>query len=358
QVHVVLIFLATSVAGLRYKFHRYLDRSHKHENLIGSTYSAEMALGMLFVGAAGETAEELWRALNLTNREDVLGKFEDLQNMQPYTIEMFNYLLVNRKYKVKETYIKQVAQYFEGVIDSVDMNNSKAVTSKVNKWVNDRTHGTVKKLMSYVGPDVNGILLNVLYFKGQWAKKFDPSLTQQDYFHVSDTKSIPVQMMVMRGRFRAERFFHLGIKVIELPFMKDGLVMLIYLPTSSDGLDELEEKIQESTLPQERQLVNLRLPKFRISTKTKLKSILNQFGIQNLFSPAANLTGIVEDSNFHIDDVIQDAFIEINEDGIETAAVTGGRSPAMDFTANIPFAYVIRDSHEIYFQGHVIEPEW
>ncbi|KAH8257609.1 hypothetical protein KR038_011873, partial [Drosophila bunnanda] len=360
----VLIFLATSVTGLQDKFYRYLDRSYRHENLIGSIYSAEMALGMLFVGAGGETAEELWSALDLKNREDVLGKFEDLLNLHPYTLEVYNYLLVNNEYKVKVTFKEQAARYFEGTTDSVDMKDSKKVTLKINKWMNDRTHGRVQTLATNVGPDVKAILMNAIYFKGQWAKKFNPSLTEQENFHVSATKSVPVQMMAMQGRFRAERMPSLGAKVIELPFVKDGLVMLIYLPDKNDGLDELEEKIDESARPQERHVVNLRLPKFKISTQNKLKPLFNKFGIKKTFKPSANLSGIVDNLNFYVDDVIQEAFIEINEDGVEAATVSGNikyiivRSPTMEFTANLPFAYVIRDTHEVYFQGHVIEPEW
>ncbi|KAH8235005.1 hypothetical protein KR032_007536, partial [Drosophila birchii] len=354
----VLIFLATTVeCGMDQEFHRYLDRTYKSRNLIASSIAAQMAVGMLSVGAGGETAEEIWNALDLIDGEDAAERFHELIVAKPDAIEVKNYLYVMYDIDLKSTYRDHVVEEFRGFIRYFDSENGDA---KIKKRVNDLTHGRVQKLISHVGPDFKPILLNSVYFKGKWATQFCSNCTEQEQFNVSATKSVPVQMMQLERRFKMESVEDLDARVIELDFEKNGLVMIIYLPNKVDGLAELEQRIDESMRPKELQYLDLRLPKFRISTKTKLKPILNHFGIRKAFEPSANFSGILEDEQrkFFVDDIIQEAFIEINEDGAEATSMAG-RTPEMEstpFEVNVPFAYIIRDNSEVYFQGHVIEP--
>lgn len=51
-------------------------------------------------------------------------------------------------------------------------------------------------------------------------------------------------------------------------------------------------------------------------------TLLLQMGMQDMFSPGANFKKIADESIF-VNKVIQKAFIEVNEEGSEAAAVTG-----------------------------------
>jgi len=46
-------------------------------------------------------------------------------------------------------------------------------------------------------------------------------------------------------------------------------------------------------------------------------------GIQDIFSPAANFTGIVSNEYLRVGNIIQNAKIEVDEEGTIAAAVTG-----------------------------------
>jgi len=105
-------------------------------------------------------------------------------------------------------------------------------------------------------------------------------------------------------------------------------------------------------------------------------------GIQDAFKTSADFNDLVANSGAHVGGVVHKAFLEVNEEGSEAAAATGMysmclfynynmfyilaavvfryksiRSPPMDFNVNHPFAYVIRDAENIYFQGHFVNPE-
>ena len=70
---------------------------------------------------------------------------------------------------------------------------------------------------------------------------------------------------------------------------------------------------------------------------------------------------MVNSGNMYIQDVFQKAVIEVNEHGTEAAAVTGimagatssKRTEPIEFRADKPFTFVIRDniSGEILFMG-------
>jgi len=51
-------------------------------------------------------------------------------------------------------------------------------------------------------------------------------------------------------------------------------------------------------------------------------------GLEDLFSGAADLDDFAESNGqqFHISDVVQKSYLEVNEDGTEAAAASGGKS--------------------------------
>jgi len=133
--------------------------------------------------------------------------------------------------------------------------------------------------------------------------------------------------------------------------------MVIILPNKITGLLSLTDQLEEVTAECNNQLsqtfpreVHLFLPKFKTETKLDLEDALSkkvvaynvvlqiirklvtsakchvyllfQMGLTTPFSNNANFTGITE-VPLKISKVVQKAFIEVNEEGSEAAAVTG-----------------------------------
>ena len=113
-------------------------------------------------------------------------------------------------------------------------------------------------------------------------------------------------------------------------------------------------------------LVELMIPKFKIESKINLKNILSNLGMEKMFQPSTTGLKGISDGVLFVSDVIQKAFIEVDETGTEAAAATAvivvNRSSRMPktvrFVADHPFLFFIRDlqTNLVLFQGRVTKP--
>lgn len=72
------------------------------------------------------------------------------------------------------------------------------------------------------------IMANAVYFKGKWAKKFNPNLTRPLPFHVSETTTKNVDMMYRNGDYNWGVINDLNAKYIELPYEVNYRIILKY----------------------------------------------------------------------------------------------------------------------------------
>ncbi|KAI8043145.1 serine protease inhibitor 42Dd-like [Drosophila gunungcola] len=368
-----LLFLAVSVAGrFTDDFYKLVDKENGDKNLICSPLSVEIVMSMVYMAAEGNTATELRKVLKLpADKKEVSKKYKELLTVlegreKVANLALANRLYVNNNFQLVPEYNQMVRDSFKAEAEAISMANPNNAASIINKWVNDQTRGKIKNIVSSdtITPDLVVVLLNAIYFKGQWKYKFNPEYTRKADFQVTTKNRLPVEMMLQTDEFRAANLKSLDAKVIELPYRNSSLSMLIFLPNKVDGLQELESKIADFSGPLKKMRVMLVLPKFKIEFSADLVKFLKTMGIREAFSSSAKLGGLVKKLAVKIDKVFQKAFIEVNEDGAEAAAVTVGTvvpmsvapSPDMKFIANHPFAYVIRDEKTIYFQGHFVKP--
>ena len=67
----------------------------------------------------------------------------------------------------------------------------------INDWVETQTN---KKIQDLIAPgsfskSTKLVLVNALYFKGDWQFKFDKEITRKGDFHVSKTKNVQADLM-------------------------------------------------------------------------------------------------------------------------------------------------------------------
>ena len=91
---------------------------------------------------------------------------------------------------------------------------------KINDWVANKTRNTIQNLFpkENLNPNTAMILINALYFKGKWNWKFDREYTKETKFIVNKDKSVNVEMMYQKDKFKVKVAKELDVKIIELPY--------------------------------------------------------------------------------------------------------------------------------------------
>ena len=220
------------------------------------------------------------------------------------------------------------------------------------------------------------VLVNAIYFKGDWNKKFDPKLTKEDNFHVSTTESVRASLMHMS---KAKVVYgvnqQLNCQAIELPYVGESLSMFVLLPDHTvTNIWELEGKLTmehltnvKEAFSMHKQEVNIWLPRFKLDEKLDVGSVLARMGITDLFGGEADLSGVDGSKGLSVSKVLHRAYVEVNEEGSEAAAATAvvmmlGCSmvpnPTPEFRADRPFLFFIRDNVTkcVLFLGRLIKP--
>ncbi|KAF1409456.1 hypothetical protein FQV22_0005412, partial [Spheniscus magellanicus] len=215
------------------------------------------------------------------------------------------------------------------------------------------------------------VLVNTIYFKGIWKTAFKEDHTREVPFNVTEQESRPVQMMCQNGTFKVAVVAAENMKVLELPYASGQLSMLVLLPDDVSGLEQLEnkisfEKLMEWSSPNvmEKRRVKVYLPRMKIEEKYNLTSVLMALGMTDLFSPSANLSGISSAESLKISEAIHEAYMEVNEEGTETAGSAGvmgdtkHSSEFEEFRADHPFLFLIKHNptNSILFFGRYCSP--
>uniref|UniRef100_A0A673H994 Serpin B6 n=1 Tax=Sinocyclocheilus rhinocerous TaxID=307959 RepID=A0A673H994_9TELE len=337
------------------------------KNVFYSPISISSALAMVSLGAKGNTAVQISFPLHKWFFGDQIhSSFNKLMSelKKPgvqYVLSLANRLYGEQSYQ--NTLMTQKT-YYKAELEEVDFKKkSEAARVNINKWVEKNTQEKIKNLLPQgsVHDATKLVLVNAIYFKGNWEKKFPKEATRDGQFKLNKTQTKPVKMMHQESKFPLAFIPEMDSQVLELPYVGKNLSMLIILPNEiqdeTTGLQKLEkaltyEKLMEWTKPSKmlRQEVQVSLPRFKMEETYDMKSLLISMGMEDVFDgQKVNLS----------------AFVEVNEEGTEAAAATAtvGFTTSMPldpktFIADHPFLFFIRHnpSNSILFYGRFCSP--
>jgi len=228
--------------------------------------------------------------------------------------------------------------------------------SQINSWVSEKTRGKIQKLVETdpLGP---AVLLNAVYFKGEWSSTFEGKLTQDGTFN-SFAGAVPCHYM-HKNEKRMLFGETPGAQLVMLPYGEAKRVgAFVVLPTrpGKAGLAAAVEQLFGSDSAWDQAVdvmghrpVKLYLPRFKVEYGVKsLKSALADMGMHDAFQASAQFHRMTEGSAY-IEDVLHKAVIEVNEEGTVAAAATAvmmTRSlppPPVELKVDRPFLFVVYD---------------
>merc|ERR1712241_1573220 len=215
----------------------------------------------------------------------------------------------------------------------LDFSKSQEASNTINQWVEEQTKEKIKDLIK---PDMLNaltrlVLVNAIYFKGEWKSKFDAKKTVDEDFHLDDGSTKKVPMMRQKEKFEFAILDDLGASMLELPYNGDRLSLQLVLPRKGNNLAALEQKLRTVDLQQlfdsnrGEEKVAVTLPEFKLEQTIPLTDQLQKLGMKDMFvGGKADFSAIDGSRNLYVSEVVQKAFIEVNEEGSEAAAATAG----------------------------------
>lgn len=355
-------------------------------NVFISPTSIALALGMVYNGAEGETAAAMREVMQLgeLSRSEVnaasLALWEALDRPLPtkpeapgVQIDIANSIWHRIDASLNETFLQENAHYFRALIEGLAFEAPESVGT-INNWVSDATQGLIPTVVDRLDPDLLLLLINAVYFKGDWTTPFNPSQTVETPFHLAAGGVRTVPMMYRTGTI--EYYEQEGTQAIRLPYGADGeLAMYVFLPrvgadfgTWARGFAyESLEHTFERFAPR---FGEVQMPRIDLAYKVKLNDTLHALGMSVAFHPGqadfSRMRLNDEVRNLYLGDVIHQSVLKVDEEGTEAAAVTSievrvTSLPVYDFRfkADRPFLIVIRDdvTEALLFVGAVTEPQ-
>jgi serpin B len=370
--------MVTAANSFGFNLLQQVNTSFADSNVFMSPLSASMALGMTMNGAEGTTFTEMRSALGFGPRsydelnqayQSLIALLRGLDPGVEFRIaNAIYYDVIDIGTAIEPTFLNESRQYFDADVTGLDFRLPQTVDT-VNAWANRNTNGRIPKIIDRIESHIVMLLMNAIYFKGDWRAAFKASETMTEPFRAHRGVDVSVSMMRRKGGFRQGRLTN--ATVAELPYGGDAFAMTILLP--DEGVDVNEFVSQLSPAVWTSATANLRdadvdifLPKFRLAWEDTLNDELKQLGMQRAFQPnRAQFTRISRSvgDQLYIDFVKQKAFVDVNEVGTEAAAVTvvgvGTTSAPVPVRIDRPFVFAIRErlSGTVLFLGKIVEPK-
>ncbi|XP_008065455.1 plasminogen activator inhibitor 2 [Carlito syrichta] len=395
------LYVANTIFALN--FFKHLAKVSPSQNLFFSPWSISSTMAIIYMGSRGNTEDQMAKVLqfnkvgvrevtpvtpeNFTGCEfmqqiqkgtypdavlkaqaedKVHSSFRSLSSVinassGDYLLESINKLFGEKSARFKEEYMQLCKKYYSTEPQAIDfLECAEEARKKINSWVKTQTKGKIPNLLpeGSVDADTKMVLVNAVYFKGKWKTPFEKKLNGLYPFRVNLTQRIPVQMMYLRERLNIGYIQDLKAQILELPYAGD-VSMFLLLPNEIanvfTGLELLESEITYDKLKKwtSKEMmaeddVEVYIPQFKLEEHYELKSILRSMGMNDAFNKGqANFSGMSERNDLFLSEVFHQATVDVNEEGTEAAAGTGGVMSGRtghggpQFVADHPFLFLI-----------------
>ena len=326
------------------------DKSGK--NVIISPLSIYQVLSLLSNGAKESTLSEMLSVLGSTSLDELNDiNYKILSKISSFsTIDIANAVMT--RFKPLENFCS-VADKYLAPMESLES------VEQINEWCKEKTHGKIEKIIEQLSPETIMILLNAVYFKGEWINQFDKYFTKKLPFYNLSKNEIKVDTMLQIDHFRY--FSNKEIQAIELPFQKDFMSAIIILPSEKIEINSFiknnlakKNYLNDIINKLDYAKVHLELPKFEVTFEETLNHVIKKLGMKKIFnSLEADLSGLYNRKGLFVSKVIHKTYLKVNEEGTEAAAVTlvevdeasmaGEEEIIHEMKVNRPFLFLLKN---------------
>jgi len=351
---------------------------YEDENDCTSALGVSMAFSLIYPGSTGESKKQIQTVFGYPQDkmtlvwDDTVSRLEDSYQgtrHEPLLEIAFSVWLDDG-----ETLAKDYALVLGDYARQIDFGSENSPLI-LNEWVNNNSNGLIESIVQEgkpLGADGTRLLaLNSIYLKAAWTNQFEKRYTSTDSFYSSVTRETIVSTAhFMHGVMKSVPYSHdviPGYQIVKFPFAASEMFMIFVLPTQEDSRSLSSSEVLEAVGKLKNTPLAVTLPKFKFEKtyEDSMVEALQEVGVVKPF--VGDLCDIFGQCDIFINKVIQKTFIDVNEKGVEAAAVTLSamgmsiprppKEPVL-MTMDHPFQFFIHDKGEnlVLFEGRVGGP--
>lgn len=326
------------------------------ENTLLSPLSALCVLGMLSLGAGGDTLAQMEAAVGMDKDAlcASLAAFERaLEGTKAGGIHLENSIWIRDTFAeaVKSSFLQANANYFGAQIYAAPFDGS--TVRDMNRWVEHYTDGLIDKIIDgEAAPAAVMYLMNTLALDFKWDVGYrKSSVSPLPFFAASgDVQSAT--------GLSSEESLYLdmpGAQGFAKPYKNGDFYFIALLPQEGSTPESVLAGLSGNAWlsmweGRQAEAVQVTIPEFAYDREMELTKALSSMGIVDLFdSQRANLSSLSESPLF-CSLVKQKTMIDVSRAGTKAAAVTMAEvkcmsaGPRLSLVFNRPFAYAVVDA--------------
>lgn len=368
--------VAPASRDFAFDLYRALATAAPDQNIFFSPLSISTTLAMLSLGAGSSTKVQILEGLGLRPQEvleealhrrihqllrDFAQPREDIQ------LSLGNALFISPTVRLQDTFLRAVKTLYLADTFPTNFGDPAGAQKQINDYVAKQTKGKIVDLAKDLDSTEAMVMVNYIFFKAKWETGFNHKSTRKQDFHVTSETVVQVPMMKQEDHYYYYVDRNLSCRVVGVPYQGNATALFV-LP-SEGQMGHLENGMSEKTLKKwlkmftKRQL-ELYLPKFSIEGSYQLDKVLPTLGINDVFTSHADLTGMTNDTNIQVSEMVHKAMVEVDESGTQAAAATEAifmfKSAPMrphKIMFNRPFMMlIVENATNILFLGKVTHP--
>jgi serpin B len=374
-------------ATLAATLHRALTATHPG-NVAVSPLLVLDGLAMVRVGADGASQDELDRLLGTSGLGDdellgaVAAVHEGLAASEgeqtnetrrgSVRIDLPSSLWLQRGTRLDQTWLDRLSGGLDRPVRLVDFRSDpESARNALNTWAADATGGAISQLAprGTVTSASRLVVAGAVWLEAPWAAPFPVTETTTAPFTLAGGATVQVTTLHQR-RARGFRYGEGDTwQAVELPYLGDDLSMVVVVPRLG-GLAAFEagldgDRILEVLDALGPAPVEVTVPAFGFTSELQLLSALGDLGLDQITDPErASLDPSAPGELLAVDDVIQQTYVGIDEEGTEESAATatGSAAPIVGDTESVvadePFLVLVthRPTGAVVLIGRVSDP--
>jgi len=320
------------------------------ENAVISALSAYYVLAMVSQGAAGQTRQEFDQLLGFHSFEprEMLNLTQNLtRNRQDTIVNIAGSVWIRDDQTVNTAFNQIMETYFGAPANSRDF-FAPGTVPEINRWVYDNTEGLINSILEELDPDDVMLLINALYFKGQWAETmhYAPNTFTTAHGEAIEMDFLSTQSSWLQVAVTPQ------YEAAFLPYSCNRFGLLLVRPTNGTDIRDFAaaHSFADVFAGLNRMQSVIQMPGLDLEYEIQLNDILQNMGLTSAFNfHTADFSELIyTDYELEISGVLQKVRIFVDRYGTEAAATTSVTvrpqslpPPPVYLTFNTPYMYAI-----------------